>query len=117
MSNESEYGDVERARFRLTLARILPGRGELSRLAASMLKWKSALASELAGCRSAMAFRALRYSEVRPRPVDEKGGFTQIDMEYWNVLQWRFGYTGNTVPGVLGILKVSRVGSGYVFEP
>lgn len=68
MSNESEYGDVERARFRLTLARMLPGRGELSRLAASMLKWKSALARELAGCRSAMAFLALRYSEVRPRP-------------------------------------------------
>lgn len=38
ISNESEYGEDDKARLRLTLARILPGRGLFNRLAASMLK-------------------------------------------------------------------------------
>jgi hypothetical protein len=39
-----------------------------------MLKWKSALANELAGCSSEMALRAFMYSDVNPKPVisDEK---------------------------------------------
>lgn len=52
MSNESEYGDEESARFRLTLARSIPlvaASRELPKrpLLPSKLKWKSALANEL----------------------------------------------------------------------
>lgn len=38
ISKESEYGDEDKARFRLTLARILPGRGLFSLPDPSMLK-------------------------------------------------------------------------------
>lgn len=68
MSNESEYGDEDSARFRLTDARMLPGRGLFSR-EPSMLKWKSVLANELGGCRSVSGPRVPRYSELRPMPV------------------------------------------------
>lgn len=45
MSKESEYGDEDKARFRLVkLARKL-----LAALAPSILKWKSALANEFGG--------------------------------------------------------------------
>jgi hypothetical protein len=57
MSNESEYGEEDSARFRLTLARILPGRGEFSR-ELSMLKWKSVLANEFTWCKSVRVVRA-----------------------------------------------------------
>lgn len=48
ISNESEYGDEDKARLRLTLARILPDRGLLSR-EPSILNGKSVLANELGG--------------------------------------------------------------------
>lgn len=55
MSNESEYGDDDNARFRLIDARR-PARGLLNR-DPSMLKWKSVLANELGGWRSVRVVR------------------------------------------------------------
>lgn len=61
MSNESEYGDEDSARFRLTLARMLPpppGRGLPSRPLPSRLKWKSVLAKDPAAAAAAAATAA-----------------------------------------------------------
>lgn len=56
ISNESEYGDEDKARFLLVkLARRL-----LAALVPSILKWKSALANELGGCRSEIAAREFK---------------------------------------------------------
>lgn len=55
ISNESEYGDEDKARFLLVrLAR------RLLALVPSILKWKSALANELGGWRSEIAVREFK---------------------------------------------------------
>lgn len=82
MSNESEYGDEERARFRLTLARSILLAVAVSRELLSRVpllpskKWKSAVANELltAPWRSVNdgPRPAFRYSALKPMEIGIK---------------------------------------------
>lgn len=78
ISNESEYGDEDSARFRLTLARnilFVASRELLSRplLLPSKLKWKSALANELLTAWISLndgPRPAFKYSALKPVKIE-----------------------------------------------